>query len=291
MKPEAIALLALFLSGCSSSEAPKPANSTPAAPALADIPRAADVPAVDVKAVSFVAKGDLDDIASRAYLRVLVAPGRTHFETVKGMQRGKAVDAAKALTSFLNEKVNTPVALALIETPEDRLIPDLLAGKGDIAANLLITFERDDQVAFAKPLRTGIKEIVVTGPGQPPLISLEDVGGREIHVRKTSDHHASMVRLNEQLKNINRPPAKIAFLPEGMTDETALEVINAGARIPATIVDDYVFDAWSATFPKLRANRDVAVSQDGVLAWATRKDAPKLLEQMNAFFGTHRLKF
>jgi membrane-bound lytic murein transglycosylase MltF len=76
-----------------------------------------------------------------------------------------------------------------------------------------------------------------------------------------------------------------------MSDETALEVINAGAKVPATIVDDYIFDAWSATFPKLRANRDVAVSQDGILAWATRRDAPKLLEVMNAFFSTQRLWF
>ena len=41
----------------------------------------------------------------------------------------------------------------------------MLAGKGDVAANLLLTFERDEQVAFATPIETGIRELVVTGPG------------------------------------------------------------------------------------------------------------------------------
>ena len=291
MKRIVAALSCALLASCSDTTRPEPSNATPAAPAVVEIARAADVRAVDPKAVAFVAKGDLDDIASRSYLRVLIAPSRTHFETVDGMQHGRSVDAAKALASFLNEKIDKPVELALIETPEDRLIPDLLAGKGDIAANLLLTFERDDQVAFAKPVRTGIKEIVVTGPGQPPLISLEDVGGREIHVRATSDHHASLVRLNEQLKKINRLPAKIVALPAGMTDETALEFMNGGGKMPATVVDDYIFDAWQARLPRLQTNRDVAVSQDGILAWVTRKDAPKLLAVMNEFFTTHQLKF
>ena len=97
----------------------------------------------------------------------------------------------------------TPV---FIETREDQLIPSLLAGKGDVAANVLLTFTRDEQVAFAPPIKTGIRELVVTDVGAP-LVSLEDVGGRTIHVRKNSDHHASLIRLNEQLKKNNRRQA------------------------------------------------------------------------------------
>jgi len=291
MKPAVTAaLLAMMASACS-RPTPVPArNSTPTVPAVVEIPRTADFTAVDPKTVGFIAKGDINDISGRSYLRVLVAPSRTHFVNANGIQRGRAVDAGEAFTAFFNEKVNRPVALAFIETPEDQLIPALLAGKGDIAANLLLTFLRDDQVAFAKPIRTGIKELVVTAPNQPPLVSLEDVGGRAIHVRKSSDHYASLVRLNEQLKKINRPLAKLALLAPTMTDEDALESVN-NAAIPATIVDDYIFDRWRAQFPKAVANRDVAVSQDGVIAWATRKDAPKLLSLMNEFFSSHKLTF
>ena len=208
-------------------------------------------------------------------IRVLAAPSRT--PVVTGADFEAWLNAQKSSTTF---KVET------IETPQDALIADLLAGKGDIAANVLLTFERDDQVAFAKPVLTGIRELVVTGPGEKPLVSLEDVGGRALHVRKSSDHYASLLRLNDQLTKINRPPAKIV-VATAATDEDLLEMVNAG-KIPATIADDYVFTRWRKTYDKIHANPDVAVSQDGVLAWVTRKDTPKLLGAMNAFFLTRQ---
>ena len=67
--------------------------------------------------------------------------------------------------------------------------------------------------------------------------------------------------------------------------------MNAG-RIRATIVDDYIFDRWQRDLLKIAGtNRDVAVSQDGVLAWATRKDAPQLTSLLKDFFSTHKLTF
>jgi len=33
------------------------------------------------------------------------------------------------------------------------------------------------------------------------------------------------------------------------------------------------------------------VSQDGVVAWATRKDAPALTSVLKDFFATHKLTF
>lgn len=211
-----------------------------------------------------------------AKIRVLAAPTRTPI--VSGAEFEKWLNAQTKSTTFTVES---------IETPQDALIPDLLAGKGDIAANLLLTFERDDQVAFAKPLLTGIRELIVTGPNEKPLVSLEDIGNRTIHVRKASDHYASLLRLNDQLTKINRPPAKVA-IANAATDEDLLEMVNAG-KIPATIADSYVFDRWRKTLDKITANPDVAVSQDGKLAWVTRKDMPRMLAVMNEFFATLKL--
>lgn len=263
MKPAAMAaVLAIFLGACSQQSAP--AGEAP--------PKKVDVTGIP------------------SQIRILVAPSGTFYQMENGAARGVTVDDAEAFKKWLNAQSPATFDVTLIETPEERLIADLLAGKGDIAANLLLTFERDDQVAFSEPIRTGIKELVVTAPGQPPLVSLEDVGGREIHVRKTSDHYASLLRLNEQLVKINRPPAKIVLLPAGMTDEKALEVMNAGAQVPATLVDDYIFDARRAQFPKLNVNRDIAVSQDGKLAWVARKDAPRVIAVINAFFQSRIVK-
>lgn len=219
-----------------------------------------------------------------------MTPEQAHFETRDGRHRGRTVDAVDAFAAILNNALPRPVQVAYIATPEDALVTALLAGKGDIAVNLRLTFERDDQVSFAPPVRTGIREWIVTGPSVPALVSLEDVGGRTVHVRRGSDHHASLIRLNTQLKNIDRAPATITVGSAAQTDEDLLQLVNAG-KLPATIVDDYVFEACCASLSGLKVNRDVAVSQDGIIAWATRKDAVALSAAVRDFFSTHRLSW
>ena len=281
-----VALLAVAACACNAAD-PSARNATPAAPALVEIPPAPDQLPSTLERATKSLPGDLDAIIDRGYLRILVAPSRAHFETVDGRHRGRAVDAGVALAARLTEEAKREITPVFIETREDQLIPSLLANKGDVAANLRLTFTRDEQVAFAPPIRTGIRELVVTD--HRPLVSLEDVGGRTIHVRRNSDHHASLVQLNEQLQKNNRPQATIAFDERARTDEDLLDSVNAG-RVRATIVDDYIFDRWKGELPKIAdANRDIAVSQDGVIAWVTRKDTPKLLALLNAFFKTHRL--
>jgi membrane-bound lytic murein transglycosylase MltF len=287
-----IALCVLLAScGQPSPPAPPSGNSSPASPEsldLIDIPLAPDQPISELERASETAKLDFDAIAARGYIRILVSPSRTYFETVDGRHHGRAVDIGVELASAIGQRTGTVVTAVFIPTPEHELIPKLLAGGGDVAANLLLTFERDDQVAFAPPIKTGIREIVVTGSTKP-LISLEDVGGREIHVRPGTDHLASLQRLNTQLKGINRPPARIVIDRAQPTDEGLLSAVNAGS-VPATIVDDYIFDLWKGQFPKTAANRDVSVSQDGSLSWVTRKDTPQLVVFLREFFTTHRIK-
>lgn len=236
------------------------------------------------------ALGDLDAMASRRRIRILVPDSRTYYSVDNNLQRGATYDAGVAFARFVTAQLGSaqpPIAVVFIPTREDALVANLLAGRGDIAANLRQTFERDDQVAFATPTKTGIRELVITGPGQRPLVSLEDVAGRAIHVRKSSDHYSSLIRLNEQLTQINRPPGRIVIADEALTDEDLLDRVNEGT-FPATLADAYIFDARRRELASAAANKDVAVSQDGIIAWATRKDAPQLLAAINAFFAAHR---
>ena len=258
--------------------------------AAIEIPPAPDQPISALEKTNKPASDDLDAVVGRGYLRILVAPSRAHFETVDGRHRGRAVDAGVALAQKLAEDAKRDITPVFIETREDQLIPSLLAGKGDVAANLLLTITRDEQVAFAPPIKTDIRELVVTDVGSP-LVSLEDVGGRTIHVRKNSDHHASLIRLNGQLQKNNRRQAIIAFDERAKTDEDLLDSVNAG-RIRATVVDDYIFDFWQKDMLKIAStNRDIAVSQDGAVGWVTRKDAPALTAALKDFFTTHKLTF
>lgn len=296
----AVLAATLCVSGCGgATDAPAPAPvaapapTVPASPAREPIAEAAAEPALSASAMAVAktpAKGDLDAMAARGRIRVLVSPSRTYYAVDNNLQRGATYDAGVAFARFVSVRLGAgqpPLAVVFIPTAENALVADLLAGRGDIAANVRQTFERDDQVAFATPTLTGIRELVITGPGQRPIVSLEDVGGRAIHVRKSSDHHASLVRLNEQLKKIDRPPARIAFSDEALTDEDLLDRVNEGT-FPATLADDYVFEARQRELTSAAANKDVAVSQDGVIAWVTRKESTALLAAINAFFAAHK---
>ena len=292
MRRTGIAILATLLSACGNGR-------DAAAPALPPAAAPADIPPSEGRVVATESDmrvlepftGDLDAMIDRGVVRMLVAPSRTQFDVEGTVQRGRTVDAAVAFERFVNQRIAPrTITVLLISVSETALINDVIAGQGDIAANVLRTFERDERVAFATPIRAGVREIVVTGPGVSPLVSLEDAGGRAIHVRRNSDHHVSLVRLNDQLKKIQRPQATIVFAPSSQTDEDLLDLVNAG-RIPATLVDDYIYDARRSQLQNTAVNRDVAVSQDGDIAWVTRKDAPRVLALLNEFFATHRLAF
>ena len=290
-----MSIAAVVLAGCSSpAPAPPPAaanasasDRTPFAAAAPEPP----LPADQIERLRAPGTGDIDAIRARGYLRILVVPSRTEYAIDNRLQRGATFNAGKAFEAFLKLKLGggeNRMRVVFIPVPNDALVAELNAGHGDIAANLWLTFERDDQVAFSEPVRTGVREVIVTGPGVPPIVSLEDVAGRAIHVRKSSDHHASLIRLNEQLAKVNKPICKIVVADETSMDEDLVQLVNDG-KIPATLVDDYVYRLVKASVPKTAVNEDVAVSQDGILAWAARKDSPKLIALVNEFLKSHNL--
>ncbi|MGH9384093.1 MAG: transporter substrate-binding domain-containing protein [Vicinamibacterales bacterium] len=176
--------------------APPPAttNGAPAATRETQrkaVPEAAPEPAPsasEIASASATAVGDLDALASRGSIRILVAPGQTDYFIEGGQQRGAAFDAGKALESFANATLNSGqsrLRVIFIPAQPDELLSALTTGRGDIVAGRFAkTFEREEVVAFSEPIVTDVREVLVSGPGVPPIVSLEDVAGRSIHVRK-----------------------------------------------------------------------------------------------------------
>ena len=115
MRIHAIAILAGVLCGCAAPPLEAPANRTPAAPALVEIPAAPEQPVSKLEKAVKPLTGDVDAIAGRGYIRILVAPSRTHFETIDGNHRGRAVDAGVALAVDAGARlirVHDPAAMA-----------------------------------------------------------------------------------------------------------------------------------------------------------------------------------
>ena len=177
--------------------------------------------------------------------------------------------------------------MVIVPMSRDQLYPALASGKVDmVAAMVTVTPEREKLVAFSEPTRTNVSEVVVTGPGAPPIVTLDDLAGQEVFVRKGSIYDESLGRLNAELKARGKPAVVITVAPDVLEDDDVLEMVNAGLA-PITVVDDYLAEFWSKVFTKITVHRDITLRSGGILAVAFRKGNPQLREAVNKWIRKH----
>ena len=268
----------------------------PAVAAPADAPAAAAVPVNEPPTEESIAQAlaprtdDLDGMVERRYVRMLVTFSKTNYFLDKAQQQGVSYDAGKLFEEFLNARLKTGnlrVHVVFIPTSRDRLFEALAEGRGDIAAaNLSVTPERARIGDFATPFKTDVRQIVVTARGEPALQTAADLSGRTVHVRRSSAYYTALTRLNEELKNTGRPPIAIVEASEQLEDEDLLEMVNA-QLIPATVVDDHIAGLWTQVFPDIQVHPTAAVDVDGRIAWALRRNTPKLRALVDAFVAAN----
>ena len=238
-----------------------------------------------------VIRNDFDEMVKYREIRVLVVSSKTYFFLDRGTQRGITHDFLKEFEKFVNKKIQAKTLkthIVFIPVARDQLIPGLLKGYGDIVvANLTITPERQKSVDFADPLLSGVKEIVITGPASPPISSLADLAGKEVYVRKSSSYYESLLELNRNFKKSGKKLVKLIPADENLEDEDLLEMVNAGL-IPMIIVDHHKAQIWQQIFSSIQVHADIAVRSGGEIAWAFRKNSPKLKSVINEFVGANK---
>jgi membrane-bound lytic murein transglycosylase MltF len=234
-------------------------------------------------------KGDFDEMLKRRVIRVLTVQNPVLYAVDRGREVGITYESLKAFEKRINEKAgNKIVTVHVIAIPvaRDELIPRLLAGQGDIAAAALtVTHDRQKLVDFSEPFGTDVREVLVTGPDAPPLASIDDMAGREVYVRESSSFAEHIRKLNERFKVEGKPPVTILAAPEVLEVGDILEMVNAGL-VPATVADSYMADLYLQVFPNLRRHEGIA-SPPVSIAWAFRKNSPKLAAAVNAFVKSH----
>jgi len=235
--------------------------------------------------------GDFDAMAKRRQVRVLVTYSKTFFFLDRGRQRGLSHDLLKEFEKFINKKLKTKtlkVQVVFIPVRRDQLIPGLVEGLGDLAvANLTITSQRRRQVDFSNPMRSGVEELLVSGPAAPPVTGIDDLAGQAIHVRKSSSYYESLILLNESFKKAGKPQMKLVPAAETFEDEDLLEMVNAGL-IPMIVMDSHKARFWTQIFDKIQVHSDIAVRSGGEIAWAFRKNSPQLKAVVNQFVKGHK---
>ena len=290
-RPRARLAIALLLAATSLSAAA--CSRQPASGDQTGVPGSdgSPLPLQDLKAAELLQlnarlTGDFDQMQGRRFVRALVPYGRTYYFLDGATQRGLAFDV---LTEFERElasrvpKGTVPPKVVIIPTSRDRLLTALAEGYGDIAVGgFTVTEARRAQVDFSDPTKTGIREVVVSAPGVPPVTRVQDLSGRQVHVRKSSSYYEDLVALNAQLAREGLAPVRIEPADELLEDEDLLEMTDAGI-VPITVVHDATAQLWKQLYDHVTVHEDVALRTDAATALAVRKGTPVFLGLVNDF--------
>jgi membrane-bound lytic murein transglycosylase MltF len=228
----------------------------------------------------------------RRVLRVLVAYNQTdYFIDEQGRKRGFDFEVLERFEKFLNKgkkRASERIEFAYYPMQFSKIINALAEGRGDIAAaGLTVTPERSAIVDFADPYLPEVHEILVTHDTVKGIDQVENLAGREIAVAYGTSYMEHLRLLSDNFVKRGLKPIKIIEVDEDLDPEDLLELVNSGA-IKMTIIDDYRAELWSKVLTHIVPRTDIMTNEGGKIAWAVRKDAPKLKEQANQFVKTFK---
>ena len=234
--------------------------------------------------------GDLDALVQRRLIRALVVYSRTYFFLDGVVQRGLAYEAMSRFETWLNQqygKRHARIHVLMIPITTEQLIPALLAGAGDIAiANLTDVASRRELVDFSRPVMENVSEIVVTGADAPAIESLDDLSGTQVFVRESSSYFQSLLALNQRFEAAGKAPVELVRVNRYLEDEDLLEMVDAG-MVPTIVVDRHIAELWARALHNIALHEDVVLRSGGTIAWAMRKDSPRLKAALDRFIGRH----
>ncbi len=235
--------------------------------------------------------GDFDKMSRRHTIRALVVYNDMFYFIDKGQTRGAAYEELKLFEKFVNKKLKKgtiKIRVVFVPTTRDKIFTDLVAGRGDIAAaNLTITPQRLQRVDFSAPWIKDVKEVLVTGPGADKLQRIEDLAGRTITVRKSSSYYEHLQELNQKFARTGRKKINLQPAARYLEDADLLEMVNSNI-LPWAVVDLHKAKFWAGVLKNLTVRDDLVIHAGGQIAWAFRKNSPRLKEMVNQFIHKNR---
>ena len=231
---------------------------------------------------------DLDAMLKRRNIRAIVLMNPIGFFYSQGHPMGINYEALRELETYINRKMKTgtlKVKVSFIPLRPDQVEAALTQGVGDFIAHaLVITPEREQQVAFTVPVEKDVKQVVVSGPDFGNVASVNDLGGKEIFVNPLTVNYQSLQQLNERLRKEGKPLIVIKAADQYLLDDDLVEMVNAGL-IPATVTTATRAKLWSQVLPNLTVHPDLVIASGQQTAWAVRKDNPQLKQLLDEFIA------
>lgn len=232
------------------------------------------VKAEDVSA--YVEKGDLEALKKRDRFRILV-----HRSADDYLPRdGYPFDIQRRMAGkFANEQGMQPVLVAVDDYGQ--LIPELLAGNGDvIAANLTVTEKRKERVDFTVGVDK-TREVVVGRSKGPAVSGIGGLAGHSVGVMK-----GTVFWQIAQEKLAGNEKIEIVPLEPTLTSDEVLDGLVAG-DYDFAIQDSNVMEVVKTYRDDVKTR--FVLGEQRPLAWAVRPDNPELRKALDRFLTRERL--
>ncbi|SHF60966.1 membrane-bound lytic murein transglycosylase F [Microbulbifer donghaiensis] len=215
---------------------------------------------------NYTETGDLKAIRKHGKLRILVDTSTTESLHRAATRQDIEIELAKRLARTLKLE---PIVLYVDDF--DELIPQLLAGKGDLIANHLTrTPEREQQLSFSEP-HDVTDLVLVSAADADKVTASSDLSGKTLIVTEGTTYESKARELVEDY-----PGLKLEVVDRNYVD---LAVDVALGRHDFTIIDEVILDQVLQFRQDLQKN--VIYKKDQFLSWAVRPDSPELLKTIN----------
>ena len=226
---------------------------------------------------------DLEKIKSRGSLIAIVDNSSTGYFIYKGQPMGYDFDLLSLFARYLGVRLEIEITSSI-----DAAFDMLNEGKGDVIAySLTITRERRKLAKFTNSHYTTRQVLVQRKPDGWRRMTRDDLErslirnqvdliGKEVHVRKSSSYVDRLYNLSDEIGG------DIMVVETGDTLETErLIKMVAHEDIEYTIADESMALVNAAYYTNIDVSTPVSFPQQ--IAWAVRKNADELLEQLNSW--------
>jgi len=224
----------------------------------------------------YIEAGDLPEVVERGSLRILL-PIRGG---ANGLPRdGRSLDFERQIAAEYAASMGLEPIFVFVGS-RDQFIPYLNEGKVDlIAANLTATAQRREQVDFTVPLAT-VREQIVARAGDD-LTTVEQLEDRRIALRRSSSFWHTVEKLQERIPGIT-----IVEVEEDVDAEEMIERVATG-EYDLTVADSNLVESCLTYRKDIRSAVDL--TRDRPIAWAVRKNSPKLRASLDRYLFTAQL--
>lgn len=228
-----------------------------------------------------VAQDDIAQIHKEGVLKVVVDYNSTNYFIYRGKPMGYQYDLIQALCKDLEVKPEITISNNLAESFEG-----LNNGTYDlIAKNLTVTRDRQQEVAFTRPLKQTRQVIVQrrrnTNNDSLYVKSTLQLANKTVHVQLNTTYYNRLLNLSEEIGE------EINVVQDSVNGVEQLIGMVSRGEIDYTVCDENVALLNRSYYPNLDVSLKISFPQN--IAWAIRPESTKLREYLDNWIDTFKV--